>query len=72
MLPVAVDAAFDEDDQMDISDASDTLAPVEEPPRLSREASAVSEPPPPIEKGKARARSPGKPVTFDLCFYIIS
>ena len=31
MLPVAVDAVFDKDDQMDISDASDAPAPVEDP-----------------------------------------
>ena len=68
MLPVAVDAVFDEDDQMDISDVSDAPAPVEEPPRASREASAASEPPPPVDKGKARACSPGKSIIFNLCF----
>ena len=69
MLPVAVDAVFDEDDQMDISDDPDVPAPVEEPPRSSREASAASEPPPPVDKGKARARGGGKSIIFDLCFY---
>ena len=58
LLPVAYDAAFNDAEAMDISDASD--APAADLLRSTRESSAASERRPPVDKGKARARSPGK------------